>query len=95
VRTKREQVAEPVAGDNVYDLGRRRVEVSKEQLEDLAKEIAAQLEAGYGSVVRMSSSLENVEEWRKAARRAGRLLGVPVRTGVTDDGSKVWVVDAS
>lgn len=61
----------------------------------LAEEIAAQIVAGHGSVVRWTSELPDVNEWRRAARRAGRLLGVRVRTGVSDDGTKVWVVDDS
>jgi hypothetical protein len=64
-------------------------------LDRLAEEIAAQLVAGQGGVVRWTSEIADVDVWRKAARRAGRLLGVPVRTGVADDGSKVWVVDES
>ena len=61
----------------------------------LAEEIAAQIVAGHGSVVRWTAELADVEDWRRAARRAGRLLGVRVRTGVSDDGTKVWVVDES
>lgn len=61
----------------------------------LAREIADQLVAGHGSVVRWTADLDDVEEWRTAARKAGRVLGVSVRTGVSDDGSKVWVVDES
>jgi hypothetical protein len=61
----------------------------------LAEEIAAQIVAGQGSVVRWTAELADVDDWRRAARRAGRLLGVRIRTGVSDDGTKVWVVDES
>jgi hypothetical protein len=61
----------------------------------LAQEIAAQIVAGQGSVVRWTAELPDVNDWRRAARRAGRVLGVRVRTGVSDDGTKVWVVDES
>jgi len=61
----------------------------------LAQEIAAQIVAGQGSVVRWTAELPDVDDWRRAARRAGRLLGVRIRTGVSDDGTKVWVVDES
>jgi hypothetical protein len=46
-------------------------------------------------VVRWTAELPDVDDWRRAARRAGRLLGARVRTGVSDDGTKVWVVDES
>lgn len=59
----------------------------------LAQEIAAQIVAAQGSVVRWTADVADVDDWRRAARRAGRLLGVRVRTGVSDDGTKVWVVD--
>ena len=61
----------------------------------LAQEIAGQIVAGQGSVVRWTAELPDVDDWRRAARRAGRLLGVRIRTGVSDDGTKVWVVDES
>lgn len=62
---------------------------------ELVAEIAEQIEAGLGSVVRWTVELDDIEEWRAAARRAGRLLGTNVRTGVSDDGTKVWVIDVS
>lgn len=64
-------------------------------LERLAKEIAEEIVTGQGSVVRWTASIDDVATWRKAGRRAGRILGVPVRTGVSDDRSRVWVIDAS
>ena len=66
-----------------------------DNFELLANEIAGRIVANHGSMVRRTTEVADVEQWRKAARRAGRILGVPVRTGVSDDGAKVWVVDAS
>ncbi len=69
--------------------------VDDSERQRLAEEIAAQIVAGQGSVVRWTAELPDVDDWRRAARRAGRLLGVRIRTGVSDDGTKVWVVDES
>ena len=35
------------------------------------------------------TEVDNVERWRKAARRAGRLLGYAVRTAISTDGAMV------
>ncbi len=43
-----------------------------------------------GSLAEAVDQLENVERWRKAARRAARSLGWRIRTGITPDGSCVW-----
>jgi hypothetical protein len=72
----------------IVDLGEVRVSL-------LAEEIADQIREGQGSVVRLASEVGDVAHWRQAARRAGRILGVPVRTGVAEDGSRVWAVDNS
>ena len=69
--------------------------VDASERDRVAKEIADQIVAGQGSVVRWTTDIADVDEWRRAARHAGRLLGVRVRTGVADDGAKVWVVDES
>jgi hypothetical protein len=61
----------------------------------LAEEIAAQIRSGQGSVIVDALKVGDVERWRRAARKAGRVLGVPVRTGVAHDGSRVWAVDNS
>lgn len=73
--------------------GGRVVELERARVERLADEIAGQLVAGRGSVVRSSDAVDDVDRWRRAARRAGRILGVPVRTGVSFDRSRVWAVD--
>lgn len=68
----------------VVDLERRRVE-------QLAEELLPVLR-GSGRLGALTSELEDVERWRRAARRAGRLLGWRVRTGATADGERVWAV---
>ncbi len=35
--------------------------------------------------------IDDIDRWRRAARIAGHRLGIPVRTGVSRDGSTVWV----
>jgi hypothetical protein len=42
------------------------------------------------TVVLGTDRVEDVEEWRSAARAAGRRLGLPVRTGISKDGTRVW-----
>lgn len=39
------------------------------------------------------SKIENVPEWRKAAREAGRRIKIRVRTGISRDGTLVWVTE--
>jgi hypothetical protein len=97
MRTRREQaIGDVLPGPwDTRDDGLPQPTVAREQPDLLAKEIAYQLVAGHGSVVRRTASVADVELWRKAARRAGRILSVPVRTGMSDDGDKVWVVDES
>jgi hypothetical protein len=73
----------------------RVVAIERARIERLAAEIAEPITVGQGSVTRLVSSVGDVDEWRRAARRAGRILNVPVRTGVAPDGSKVWAVDNS
>jgi len=65
------------------------------RLRKLADVIAGELRSGHGSTIHAVDKVDDVDLWRKAARRAGRLLGVPVRTGVAPDGSRVWAVDNS
>lgn len=92
MRTKREQAAgEVIVGPSLSGADAD----ERADFERLAKEIADQIVAGRGSVVRWTASIDDVERWRRAARRAGRVLGVPVRTGVADDGTRVWAIDAS
>lgn len=59
----------------------------------LALVIADELRAGQGSTWRSTDEVVDVAMWRRAARRAGRILEVPIRTGVAPDGSRVWAVE--
>lgn len=67
------------------------IDLEHARVERLAREIARQLRAGGGSVCRLVVDIDDVERWRRGARLAGRILGMPVRTGVSDDREKVWV----
>jgi hypothetical protein len=64
-------------------------EIARHRLELRVREIAEQLSL-YQSVTFSTGYVEDVEEWRKAARIAGRRLKIQVRTGVSPDGEKVW-----
>lgn len=67
----------------VHDLERARVEV-------LAREIAAAFQhRANGWLAVDTRDVAYVERWRRAARRAGHLLGLHVRTGITTDGERV------
>jgi hypothetical protein len=57
----------------------------------LARELAPVLD-DRGIVMANVTEVDNVERWRKAARRAGRLLGFPVRTAISGDRTTVWAV---
>lgn len=67
------------------------VDLERFRVERLAGEIVPWLR-DRGSVLVETSGLESVERWRRAARRAGRLLGWRVRTGVSPAGDRVWAV---
>ena len=54
-----------------------------DELDRLAKESADPITTRQGSVVVWTSSVDDVEAWRKPARRAGRILGVSIRTAVS------------
>jgi hypothetical protein len=58
----------------------------------LVPELAAELQER-GSVVRRIEHVDDVDVWRQAARRAGRLLGWRVRSGISRSaaGDAVWV----
>ena len=72
----------------VADLERARVE-------RLARRLADRLRSdGRRYLMDAVEHIDDVERWRKAARRAGRLLGWRVRTGFTPAGRHVWVTDA-
>jgi hypothetical protein len=64
-------------------------ELDRRRLERLAAELALELRLRR-SVTYGTDYVEDVELWRRAARLAGRQLGIQVRTGVSSDGTKVW-----
>ncbi len=89
-----------ICHSHVGTTGRRRfqgtvVDLETARVERLAGEIAEQLLVGQGSVLRTADGVGDVDRWRRTARRAGRILDVPVRTGLSPDRSRVWVVDES
>jgi hypothetical protein len=65
-------------------------ELAKRRLEILVQELTIQLR-DMRSVKHGTDYVGDVDLWRKAARIAGRRLGIPVRTGVSHDGTEVWV----
>jgi hypothetical protein len=66
------------------------VDLRRERGRRLAEQLAPTLERSF--VVVLASSLDSVEEWRAAARMAGRANGWRVRTGFTVDEERVWAV---
>jgi len=64
-------------------------ELERRRVERLVPQIMDELQA-YRSVTHGTEHVKDVELWRKAARIAGRRLGIQVRTGVSRDGRKVW-----
>ncbi len=70
--------------------GAKVVNLQRERERRLAEQLAPMLEGSYAVV--LASSLDSVEEWRAAARIAGRVNGWRVRTGFTGDGERVWAV---
>lgn len=63
------------------------VDLEAVRVERLAEEIVESLRAA-GSVHAAIADVDDVDRWRRAARRAGRLLGWHIRTGATSEG--VW-----
>lgn len=57
----------------------------------LERRMAPQLHMG--SVTAPLSDVADVDRWRRAARMAGRRLGWRVRTGISERGGYVWVID--
>ena len=64
-------------------------ELADSRLELLVQELSTQLRFNRG-VKHGTDYVGDVELWRKAARIAGRLQRIPVRTGVSRDGTEVW-----
>jgi hypothetical protein len=65
------------------------VDFERERVEALARKLVPLFEER-GTIALATVDVDVVERWRRAARRAGRLLGSHMRTGVTDDGALVW-----
>lgn len=66
------------------------VDLRRERERRLAEKLAPTLERTV--VVVLASSLDSVEEWRAAARMAGRANAWRVRTGVTANGERIWAM---
>ena len=64
-------------------------ELADRRLEFLVLELMSQLQ-GESAVKHGADHVGDVELWRRAARIAGHRLGIPVRTGVSPDGTEVW-----
>jgi hypothetical protein len=64
-------------------------EFERRRLQRLTDELAIELSLR-GSVMYTADYVGDVDLWRRAARAAGRRLGIVVRTGVSPDGAKVW-----
>jgi len=60
----------------------RIVNIDQVRVERLAVDIAPVL-ATRGNVIVDTGRVDDVDLWRRSARRAGRILGIPVRTGVS------------
>ncbi len=73
----------------VSDLERQRVKrLADELLPDLVAGIAKR--RVYSVAV---ADLEDVDLWRRAARKVARDAGIPIRTGFSPDGERLWVID--
>lgn len=64
------------------------VDIASGKVERFAAEIAPLLRE-HGYVIVVVAEVESVELWRRAARRAGRLLGWRVFTKISSDGTRV------
>jgi hypothetical protein len=67
------------------------IKLEERVLESIARRLAPVL-GERGIVTANVGEVDSVERWRKAARRAGRHLGYPVRTAVSTDRTMVWAV---
>ena len=72
------------------DRGTQIVDLNRARVGRLARSLAGVLESGH--VTADVSTVGDVEEWRRAARRVAADRGWRVRTGLTGDGSRVWAV---
>jgi hypothetical protein len=70
-------------------VARKVVGIGSGRIERIARTLAPELAGGHVVSV-ATSSVDDVGEWRAAARKVARTLGEPIRTGITADGSRVW-----
>jgi hypothetical protein len=66
-------------------------DLERQRVERLAHELAPALRDR--GQVRTGPRDDDVDRWRRAARRAGRLLGAPIRTGRSADGGAWAALD--
>jgi hypothetical protein len=71
----------------------KRDAVEQRRFERLVDELEAQLIAHDGYVVYDVPAVDDVDRWRRAARAAGRRLGLRIRTGVAEESAKVWATE--
>ena len=71
------------------------VNIRQPVIDAVAGDLARQLETSAGFVHVDVDDLRGItaEEWRKAARKAGRILGWSVRTLASADGRMLWLID--
>ena len=65
------------------------VDLEAVRVQRLAEELFGELQA-VGAVWAPAEEIDDIDRWRRAARRAGRSLGWRVRTGTSED--RVWAV---
>jgi hypothetical protein len=65
------------------------VDLEAVRVQRLAEELSGELQA-VGAVWAPVEEIDDIDRWRRAARRAGRSVGWRLRTGVSDD--RVWAV---
>ncbi len=76
----------------------RVVDIERVKLDRLADELLPAIRVAFAGqgVYRMSTvGIDDVARWRRAARACARELGLRCSTGVSADGSFVWIVDTS
>lgn len=68
------------------------VDFERARVERLARELTPYLRDEHGQLAVRVAEVDDLDRWRRAARRAGRLVGGKVATGVSRDGSTLWAV---
>jgi hypothetical protein len=66
------------------------IDLDRKRIERLARFLAPRL--AEGMVTAAVDEIDSVEQWRKAARRAARILGHRVSTVVSADGAMVCAI---